>query len=138
MQRLTALLIWSTAITLLSALSCDVSAQDFVGNSDRVVVDRGDDTGIFVVRLPTSHGRVDWEDVTRAVARVGRLDDQVLSRLPRGDFKVTGFRAGLVLSTVNQLLAPEVQVTVVNNDRTAEPVLEITVDRDQLRKTSQA
>lgn len=138
LQRYIALLLWFTTIALLSTFPRDVSAQDDVGNSDRVVVDRGDGNGIFVIRLPTSNGRVAWEDVTRAAARVGRLDDQVLSRLPRGDFKVTGFRAGLVLNTVNQLLAPEVQVTVVSNDRTAEPVLEITVDRDQLRQTSQA
>ena len=115
----------------------DGLAQVLVAEADRIVVDRGDDTGLCKVRVPTVNGRVTWEDVARATARVGRLDDRVLTRFPHGDFKVTGFRADLVLSAVNQLLGPEVQVAVVKAGESAEPVLEITVDRDQFRKTSQ-
>ena len=138
MQRLFAVLLLFNAIVLSSGFPREGRAQDFVAESDRVIVDRGDDTGLCIVRVPTSNGRVAWEDVARAAARVGRLDDQVLTRFPHGDFKVTGFRAGLVLSAVNQLLAPEIRVTVVRQDDVADPVLEITVDRDQMRKTSQA
>ncbi len=118
--------------TLGAAQQADVAADG--STADGVVVQRVVDKGLMLIQIAARDGKVAWEDVLRALLRVGYMDDTALKeKFPSGSLNLNRVYSRFSLLAINVALAPDIRIEIIAKSQRAPAHLLMTIDEDAIR-----
>ncbi len=110
-------------------------AQEEKAASDGVLVERDVDNGMLRVKIPARDGKIAWQDILRALMRVGKLEDKALQdKFPSGSLDLERAYSRYALLAINVTLAPDVRLEIVPKSQREPAYLLATVNKDSLQE----
>ncbi len=126
------LLAWGATASAVVAQQLP-DANDAVAH-DRVVVQRVADRGLILIQIAAQDGKVAWEDVLRALLRLGYMEDSVLKdKFPSGSLDLERASSRYTLLAINIALAPSIRLQRVAKTEGAPAHLLVTIDEDSIQ-----
>lgn len=103
--------------------------------ADGVTLERDVDNGLVLIKIPAADGKVAWEDVLRALLRVGHMDDDAIKdKFPSGTLDLTRAYSRYSLMAINVAMAPDIRMRIVDATDKEPAHLLVTIDEDKINE----
>ena len=125
---------------ILSLLACLLLASNSFGQQpdeadQGVTVERVVDKGLTRIKIPAQDGKVAWEDVLRALLRVGHMEDNALKdKFPSGALDLERAYSRYSLMAINLAMSPDIRMEIVAKTESTPAHLLVTVNEDAIQE----